>query len=135
MVRLIEEITPPEALEEWGEWQPQERKQLHNYGGQIDTSQWKSSSKTSPTPTRWPCYHLWLAPAVAWNGDILMCCNDPYHKEVLGHFPEQSVAEVWQGERMAAIRESHMKGEYGGICKGCDVWRTYPDIFHEWQKR
>ena len=141
MVRLIEEITPKHAYEEWGEWKPQERKSLHNYGATIDTSLFrKEESGAVNVPAgssmeRWPCYHLWLAPAVAWNGNILMCCNDPHQKEVLGTFPQMTVAQAWQSDRLKMIRESHLKGEYGGICKGCDSWRTYPDIFFKRQRR
>ena len=133
MVRLIDEITPPEAMEEWGQWQPQERKGLHNYGGNIDTSQWQKE-QPSISSKRWPCYHLWFAPAVAWNGNILMCCNDPRHQEVLGKFPDQSIAEVWKGKQISEIRRSHLQSEYRGICTNCDVWKTYPDSFFGFQK-
>ena len=133
-VRLIEEITPPEAMEEWKDWRPQERKKLHNYGGNIDTSKWKTNG-TAGASDRWPCYHLWTAPAVAWNGDILICCNDPYHKEVLGHFPEMSVADAWRSDRLASIRADHLRGQFRGICKGCDVWKTYPNFWFNWQQK
>ena len=63
-----------------------------------------------------------------------MCCADPHRKEVLGHFPEQSVAEVWKGPRLEAIRQGHLQGEYKGICAGCDVWKQYPDLFFKWQR-
>ena len=133
-VRLIEEITPPEALMEWSDWYPQERKRLHNYGGNIDTSKWAKPGTAGPKD-RWPCYHLWTAPAVAWNGDILLCCNDPFHREVIAHFPETSVAMAWNSDRLAGIRADHLGGNFRGICAGCDVWKTYPDMFFWWQKR
>lgn len=146
-VRFIEEVTPPEAYEEWRDWPNVEGRKLHNYGGNINIKQLadgSSASSQSGTPTisadgsgsekRWPCYHLWLAPAVAWNGDVLMCCADPHRKEVLGHFPEQTVAQVWQGERLAAIRQGHLQGDYRGICASCDVWKQYPDLFFGFQK-
>ena len=136
-VRFIKEVTPPEAREEWASWPNVEERSLHNYGGNINLSDMSSVSVENPTvsQTRHPCYHLWLAPAVAWNGDILLCCSDPHRKEVLGRFPEVSVGEAWRGDRLANIRLSHLRGEYGGICSGCDVWRQYPDIFFKWQKR
>ena len=153
-VRFIEEVTPKEAYEEWADWPNVEGRKLHNYGGNIKTSLFKNISTedsglrtqplirtqdgqkiTSSTHSdRWPCYHLWLAPAVAWNGNILLCCADPHQKEVLGTFPKQTVAEVWQGDRLKAIRDGHLKGEYKGICEGCDVWKQYPDIFFKRQK-
>lgn len=142
-VRLIREAHPPEAFQEWSSWPQVEVRNLHNYGSNIDTTKWQentvaaktSSLLSNPVQSRWPCYHLWLAPAVAWNGDILMCCSDPHRKEVLGHYPQDSLTKVWMGPRLQAIRESHLRGQYGGICTNCDVWKSYPDIFFKWQKK
>jgi len=67
-VRLIRELTPKEAWKEWETWPYLDIKGLHNYGGEIDSL----SFGAPPAPKRWPCYHLWLAPAVAWDGNILM---------------------------------------------------------------
>ena len=142
-VRLIQEITPKEAYAEWAEWPNVEERQLHNYGGQINLDNFSKlmspSTKSLPVPSakvvsRHPCYHLWLAPAVAWNGNILLCCADAHQKEVLGHFPEMSVHEAWTGEKLQSVRESHLRGEYKGICTNCDVWKQYPDLFFSWQK-
>ena len=131
-VRFIAEVTPKEAYLEWADWSNVEGRSLHNYAGNVDLSQFNAPMDTGTA--RWPCYHLWLAPAVAWNGNILLCCADPHQKEVLGHFPEQTVAQVWQGERLKAIRQEHLQGEYKGICSNCDVWKSTPDLFFNFQK-
>lgn len=130
-VRIIKEITPKEALDEWKDWSQIEYRNLHNYGGAIDISQWNAP----PVETRWPCYHLWLAPAVAWNGNILLCCADPHQKEVIGQFGKDTVSKVWQGERIKAVREAHLRGDYTGICAKCDVWKGTPDIWFQHQKQ
>ncbi len=145
-VRFIDEVTPPEARKEWENWPNVEGRKMHNYGGLIDTSRYQNSTSlsdaksasttlTEDSKQRWPCYHLWLAPAVAWNGNILLCCADSHHKEVLGTFPKDTVASIWQGKQLASVRESHLKGEYKGICEKCDVWKSFPDLFFQWQKR
>ena len=138
-VRLIEEITPKEEFEKWKHWRPIEIKTLHNYGANIDLSQFTSpdsdvNAAALKSTTRWPCYHLWLAPAVAWNGKILLCCADPHHEEVLGQFPSTSVHQAWTSPQLAAVRQSHMAGAYKGLCKNCDVWKTYPDLWFNFQK-
>lgn len=140
-VRFIEEVTPNEAYLEWADWPNVEGRKLHTYGGNIDIRSFQkdASGATSvdvgSSEVRWPCYHLWLAPAVAWNGNILMCCADPHHKEVLGHFPEDTVASVWQGERLQMIRESHLSGQFTGICQTCDVWKQFPSMHFGFQQR
>lgn len=138
-VRFIQEVTPKEAYEEWADWANVEGRPLHNYGGTIDLTSFGRSGSLSPNGSplleeRWPCYHLWLAPAVAWNGNILLCCADSHQKEVLGVFPDMSITEAWQSPKLQSIRKSHLRGEYRGICTGCDVWKQYPDLFFSWQK-
>ena len=134
LIRLLIEETPAEEFERWKTFPRVEIKHLHNYGGHIDISKWGLQS-LDDSLDRWPCYHLWLAPAVRWNGDITICCNDPTGRESLGAYPQTSLSEVWRGEKLKLIRESHLKAEYGGLCKGCDSWKAYPEIFFGWQKK
>lgn len=121
-VRFIEGVTPPEAYKEWEKWPNVEKRRLHNYGGNI-------SLPNKEKGARWSCYHLWLAPAIAWNGNFLLCCADPHQREVLGHFPESSIASMWQGKKLRDIRQNQRMGQYEGICKDCDVWKEYPNMF------
>lgn len=129
-VRLIKETVPKEAFEEWSKWPKVEVRSLHNYGGEISLE----SFGVKPTiGDRHPCYHLWFAPAVSWNGKLLICCSDPHQKEIIGTFPKTSIAEAWK--KMDGVRKAHLEGKYEGICKDCDVWKTYPDIFYKWQRK
>ena len=130
MVRLIEEITPPEALKEWGDWKPQERKKLHNYGGQIDLTKF-GVQNDGKVVERYECYHLWLAPAIRWNGDMVFCCNVPSDTvySTLGNVKDKSVAEMWKSEQLKRVREDHSKGVYLDACKNCNSWATYPSMF------
>ncbi len=134
LVRLLIEETPKEEFEKWKDFPRVEIKHLHNYGGQIDTTKWGLQSGFSGD--RYPCYHLWLAPAVRWNGDITICCNDPHGSESVGKYSSiNNLGLFWSSLHLKKIRESHMKGEYKGLCKDCNVWKTYPDIFFEFQKK
>ena len=127
-VRIIREVTPLSAYEEFSKWPRVEERRLHNYGGNIKVSDTESSQKVQ----RWPCYHLYLAPAVSWNGKFLMCCSDPHQKEIFGDINKESVADCWQ--KLEKVRTSHLKGEYGGICANCDVWKEFPNLFFSWQR-
>ena len=69
-VRFIKEVTTPEAYEEWKTWENKEVRSLHNYGGEIDLENFQSTPEEKLT--RWPCYHLWLAPAVSWDGKKIL---------------------------------------------------------------
>ena len=134
LVRLLIEETPKEEFEKWKTFPRVEIKHLHNYAGAIDTSKW--GIKDDEKIPRYPCYHLFLAPAVRWNGDITICCNDPKGRESIGSYSSgDSLGNVWSNDRLNSIREGHLKGEYKGLCKNCNVWKTYPDMFFSFQKK
>lgn len=127
-VRMIGQLAPPQAYEKWRNWKNMESRSLHNYGGMVDLVRWGLPSLIYFN--RWPCYHLWLAPAISWNGDLLMCCADPHKREVFGKFPEVSIEEFWKGGRLKEIRKAHRRREFTSICATCDVWRNYPNLFY-----
>lgn len=124
------EGTYPEGEEK--RWPHKELRRMHNYGGEIDTSKFGAESMGGK---RYPCYHLWLAPAVAWNGKFLACCSDPKQEEIIGDINIEKISDCWK--RMNKIREAHLNGQYSGICLKCDVWKQYKNIFwgHEYDQK
>lgn len=126
LIRLLIEETPKEEIEKWSKFPRVEIKHLHNYGGNIDVSKWHNIQP----PERYACYHLWLAPAVRWNGEITFCCNVPQTgTEVLGQYGENTLEEVWKGPRLEEIRKEHLNKIYKGACKNCTSWQAYPAIW------
>lgn len=128
LVRLLIEETPPDEFERWSKFPRVEVKHLHNYGGDIDLSKWgyiKAPDK------RYPCYHLWLAPAVRWNGDMTFCCNVSKHTvySTLGSVLQRSIHDMWKSNQLNEVRNDHLKGEYKDACRNCDSWKAYPSIF------
>jgi len=76
---------------------------------------------------RFPCALLWQKMVVDWNSDVVLCCDDYSHKVVLGNLKNQTVKEIWEGDKLKKIRECHIKGEFHKIplCKDCNkktVW-------------
>lgn len=128
LVRLLLEETPKDEFDKWSKFPRVEIKHLHNYGGNIDVSKWGiNESKTMGG--RWACYHLWLAPAVRWNGEITFCCNSPRAgDDVLGSYGTETVGSIWRGKKLRDIRNQHLNKQYLGTCKGCSSWQAYPDI-------
>ncbi|MFH0852539.1 MAG: radical SAM protein [bacterium] len=107
-----------------------EVRKIHNFGGNIKGSLREKQRK------RYPCYHLWLAPGIHWNGDFSICCDDPQRKTLLGNVKQSSVHEIWTGEKLKQYRRFHLEGRYDlvPVCKDCDVWTMYSDLFFEYQK-
>ncbi len=126
-VRILKEVTPQEEIERWSGWPKVVIRSLHNYGGNIETDEYN----VPVAGKRHGCYHLWFAPAIAWNGNILICCADPHQRSTIGNIQTMTMAQAWK--KMNAIREDHLARKYNGICKDCDVWKNYPDLFYSWQ--
>ncbi len=60
----------------------------------------------------------------SWEGKAIACC---YNQEyILGQYPEQSIAEIWKGEKANDLRK-HLKNY--DLSKGCDVCKN--DILKE----
>jgi len=124
IVRSIRQEQNP-GIERWAKWPNREARDLHNYGGSIDLSSYGVPS----TVKRWPCYHLWLAPAVSLKGTILACCADVDEKLVLGNIEEKSISEIWNSHEARQLRWEQLNGHFRKPCKDCDVWKSYPNIF------
>jgi len=107
----------------------------HNYGGYTPGVSFRKNiiKKTK----QYPCYHLWLSPAIHWNGDVSICCNDWGRKALLGNIKTQTMHQIWNSEKLKQYRQYHLKGLYGKVplCGKCDVWTMYEDIFFSWQKK
>lgn len=106
-----------------------EIRKMHNYGGNLTSL---NSNASTTDGRRYPCYHLWYAPAVSVNGDILICCADPLKKTVIGNIKTMTLSKAWK--IMESHRKQQMAGRYEGICSKCDVWKQYPDMFFSWQR-
>ena len=112
-----------------------EVRSAHNYGGYSpDASLRKNFVKKTK---RYPCYHLWASPAIHWNGDVSVCCNDWGRKALLGNIKKQTLHEIWNCEKLKQYRQYHLQGLYGKVplCGRCDTWTMYENIFFNWQKK
>jgi len=71
---------------------------------------------------RIPCVLLWLEMAVAFDGIAVACCVDWKRSLSIGNLAEQSVEDVWFGEKANRLREIHLKGRRCDIttCRNCE---------------
>jgi len=56
------------------------------------------------------------------NGDVVPCCYDFNGVLNMGNALEQSISEIWNGEKFKAFRLAHKRHEFNKypICAGCD---------------
>jgi radical SAM protein with 4Fe4S-binding SPASM domain len=86
---------------------------------------------------RYPCHSLWFAPSINWDGKVSICCIDWNNEEIIGDLSKQTLAEIWQSDKIKQYRQYHLSGNYDKIplCRNCNYWRETPNFFFRWQYR
>lgn len=66
-------------------------------------------------------YYLKILP----NGSVFPCCRGPKELE-MGNVNEQTVEEIWNGEKYRAFRRRMLAGDYPKVCSTCDILCANP---------
>ena len=64
------------------------------------------------------------------TGAVAPCCQVLGRDEeaVLGHTSENTVEEIWFGEKYEELREQHRTGDYPSFCRDCDFLLDDPEV-------
>ncbi|MEW6667485.1 MAG: radical SAM protein [Thermodesulfobacteriota bacterium] len=92
-----------------------------DWGGQL-----KGVSAIKKPDKRFPCFLLWNQFYVLWDGRATFCSVDFDGRHVVGDVREQSLASLWQGEGINAIRKQHLDNRMNRhpLCGQC-VYSTH----------
>lgn len=67
-----------------------------------------------------PCRELWRGTLVVlWDGRVTVCCVDSEGTLQVGDARTERLTDVWNGERMRAIRGRHAAGDFPSLCAMC----------------
>lgn len=77
------------------------------------------------------CSTLYQRLVVGADGKVVMCINDELGDYILGDVNVQSIHDIWNGEKMNAIRRNHQEGTWQECapCKKCALPRK--TVFNE----
>lgn len=96
---------------------------LHTIGSEFVqiSQQEKDDRKACP----FPFYNL----VVKSNGDVVPCCVAWEDSLVVGNVREETLLEIWRGEKLARIHRLHLEGRRGELaaCAKCDTLFNSPD--------
>ena len=69
-----------------------------------------------------PCQFPWSSMTIKSDGSAAQCVEDFNNEIVLGHVPEESLRDIWNGERYRRLREEHLRLRPGIKCtEECDM--------------
>lgn len=91
--------------------------QIHNWTGDVN-----HGGVSETFRRRDPCRLLWTDMVISWDGLVPLCCLDYENKIVLGDVKKNSIKEIWNYKKLAAIRNYHRNREFERIslCKNCE---------------
>lgn len=72
------------------------------------------------------CKHLWMGLSIAWDGQVVGCCNDLNRVHLRGSVVDDGLKGIWDGQDARRLRLLHVKKQHRLIplCRDCDeVWR------------
>jgi len=107
-------------------------KQVHNWGNQKE---WKEYDVQEPWVYH-PCVLMWTTFHITTMGKVPMCPVDYDAKVVMGNLWEQTIQEVWQGEKWNQIRKLHAQGKRNELkyCQGCRLFDSDFSL-ESWQEK
>lgn len=74
-----------------------------------------------------PCTDIYRAIFVYFDGDVVVCCYDQTGEEVTGNLADQTLTEIWYGEKYVRLRQqignaANDPDNEPEICKSCLKW-------------
>lgn len=93
---------------------------LVNRGGNVENFDELNYRPKHRTPIR-ICDLLYHKMYILYNGDVVLCCMDWRRQVIMGNVHEQSLKEIWRGERYQHFRRFHEEGrsEELDLCRTC----------------
>ncbi|HVS70888.1 MAG TPA: SPASM domain-containing protein [Phycisphaerae bacterium] len=73
-------------------------------------------------PKRRPCRRLWDRLLLRSNGTAVPCDQDPHDTLNLGNIESHTLAHMWTGPALTALRQSHADAQYPTPCTTCTEW-------------
>lgn len=103
---------------------------MHNWSGIYDPNYIRTGNvKTCGRPFS-PDIVIRAGGIDGHKGAVAPCCQVLGRDEeaVLGHTSQNTVEEIWFGERYEELRQRHLVGDYPDYCKGCDFLMDDPEV-------
>lgn len=95
-------------------------KPFDEWGGKVERI-----NELSTVPVRYEqcarlCEKIWRTAMIHYDGNVVPCSRCYDRRFMLGRFPDETLSQIWNGERMLAMRQVHIKDRMlHDYCKSC----------------
>jgi radical SAM protein with 4Fe4S-binding SPASM domain len=109
---------------------------LHGWSA-SDVKDWRLGTNASfdgtPRTYKVACPLVMYMLTINRNGDISICNDDQYHWHKIGNAENESLIDIWHGERLREFRLMHLEGRRheNDACRSCDYIQALPDGIDE----
>jgi radical SAM protein with 4Fe4S-binding SPASM domain len=95
-------------------------KPLYNYADQVQNIR-SLGNFPENNSDRKVCVEPWRGLVIGWDGVVVPCCNDFNYKFILGDVNANTLAEIWNSEKIQEMRRCQSNGlqKSNKLCKGC----------------
>lgn len=78
------------------------------------------------------CPQIYQRLVIGSDGKVILCANDEDGKYILGNVNDESVYDIWHGEKMNRVREIQKEGKYNTleVCRECYLPRKTEESEH-----
>lgn len=96
------------------------KKFYHSWAGHID----KEPRLNYQLPLSRDCVSVYTHLTVGIDGSILPCCMDWKYELRMGNIEDDSLSDIWAGDRYESLRDKLRHGDREGLlCEKCDALR------------
>ena len=96
------------------------------FAGAPDPNSFRYGGELIP---RRVCSQIFKGFQIQADGEVVPCCVDWRRVNVIGNVNDQSLLDIWNGEKLRRLQQEHLKGNKDGVepCRACRM-NDYCDI-------
>jgi radical SAM protein with 4Fe4S-binding SPASM domain len=97
--------------------------QFDTFHGDIPNMAGEQTKILGKPAERTPCQRLWTGLNIHFDGSVVPCCIDYNDEQVMGNVNNDTLEEIWNGDKFRRFRLLHTQKQWGQIelCKNCKV--------------
>ena len=110
---------------------------LHGLSDPLNSNFTLGTKQEFPATPRICCPIPFYSTVIRWNGKVVNCCVDWSNATEVGDVGIDSLADIWNGERLRKFRLMHLRGKrwMNAACGKCGIINDEPDNIDQYREQ